>query len=65
MSGLTLPWSGKIHTASLEQKASSFPSGDKIPFLARILSVADAYDAMNSDRAYRKKMETEKILSIR
>ncbi len=38
--------------------------GDKIPFLARILSVADAYDAMNSDRAYRKKMETEKILNI-
>ena len=38
--------------------------GDKIPFLARILSVADAFDAMASDRAYRKKMKTEKIMEI-
>jgi response regulator RpfG family c-di-GMP phosphodiesterase len=38
--------------------------GDQIPLLARILSVADAYDAMASDRAYRKRMETEKVLSI-
>ena len=38
--------------------------GDKIPFLARILSVADAFDAMDSDRAYRKRMETEKIMAI-
>ena len=33
-----------------------------IPFLARIVSVADAYDAMNSDRPYRKKLPREKIL---
>jgi putative nucleotidyltransferase with HDIG domain len=38
--------------------------GDQIPLLARILSVADAYDAMASDRAYRKRMETEKVLNI-
>ena len=38
--------------------------GDKIPFLARILSVADVYDAISSDRAYRKKMEESKVLSI-
>jgi response regulator RpfG family c-di-GMP phosphodiesterase len=38
--------------------------GDEIPLLARILSVADAYDAMASDRAYRKRMETDKVLSI-
>ena len=31
-------------------------SGDAIPLLARILSVADAYDAMASDRAYRDRM---------
>ncbi len=36
----------------------------KIPYLSRIMSVADAYDAMNSDRAYRKKMEVDKILGI-
>lgn len=39
-------------------------SGEAIPLLARILSVADAYDAMASDRAYRKKMETDAILEI-
>ncbi|MCK7511494.1 MAG: hypothetical protein MZV70_50580 [Desulfobacterales bacterium] len=39
---------------------AGYPDGlrqDEIPFLARILSVADAYDAMASDRAYRKRME--------
>ena len=29
-------------------------SGEAIPFIARILSVADAYDAMTTDRHYRK-----------
>jgi HD-GYP domain-containing protein (c-di-GMP phosphodiesterase class II) len=31
--------------------------GDDIPLLARILAVADAFDAMMSNRAYRKKMK--------
>jgi putative nucleotidyltransferase with HDIG domain len=30
--------------------------GDEIPMIARILSVADAYDAMTSDRPYREAM---------
>ena len=38
--------------------------GESIPFLARILSVADAYDAMASDRAYRKKMDLAKVTQI-
>jgi putative nucleotidyltransferase with HDIG domain len=38
--------------------------GEEIPFLARILSVADAYDAMASDRAYRQRMAEELILEI-
>ena len=38
--------------------------GEDIPGLARILSVADAYDAMASDRAYRKKMPMERVLRI-
>jgi len=38
--------------------------GENIPLLARILSLADAYDAMASDRAYRKKMDESKILKI-
>jgi len=46
---------------------SGYPDGlrrEEIPFLARILSVADAYDAMASDRAYRKRMEEGLILRI-
>jgi len=38
--------------------------GNEIPYLARIVTVADAYDAMASDRAYRKKMEKDRILKI-
>jgi putative nucleotidyltransferase with HDIG domain len=33
--------------------------GDDIPTLARILAVADSYDAMTSDRAYKLGMSTE------
>jgi HD-GYP domain-containing protein (c-di-GMP phosphodiesterase class II) len=38
--------------------------GQQIPLLGRILSVADVYDAIASDRAYRKKMAESKILTI-
>lgn len=38
--------------------------GEDIPKLARIMSVADCYDAMASDRAYRKKMEKSLVLKI-
>lgn len=38
--------------------------GEEIPFLARLLSLADAYDAMASDRAYRRRMEEGAILEI-
>ncbi|WP_080806229.1 HD domain-containing phosphohydrolase [Desulfamplus magnetovallimortis] len=44
-----------------------YPDGlkdNEIPRLARILSVADAFDAMASDRAYRKKMDKVKVISI-
>lgn len=38
--------------------------GRDIPLLSRILSVADVYDALASDRAYRVRMPEEKILQI-
>ena len=38
--------------------------GDEIPLDARIMAVADAYDAMTSDRAYRKGMPHEKAIEI-
>jgi putative nucleotidyltransferase with HDIG domain len=34
-------------------------SGNNIPLIARIISVADTYDAMTSDRAYRKALPHE------
>jgi putative nucleotidyltransferase with HDIG domain len=46
---------------------TGYPDGlkrEQIPFLARILSVADVYDAMASDRAYRKRMAEELILKV-
>jgi putative nucleotidyltransferase with HDIG domain len=46
---------------------TGYPDGlreKQIPFLARILSVADVYDAMASDRAYRKRMEEGIILKV-
>ncbi|HZK11950.1 MAG TPA: HD domain-containing phosphohydrolase [Atribacterota bacterium] len=42
-----------------------YPDGIKsedIPILARIIAVADAYDAMGSDRPYRKKLNMDAIL---
>jgi HD-GYP domain-containing protein (c-di-GMP phosphodiesterase class II) len=38
--------------------------GERIPLDARIMAVADAYDAMTSDRAYRKGMPHEKAADI-
>ena len=36
--------------------------GEDIPISSRIITVADAYDAMGSDRPYRKKLNKDKIL---
>lgn len=36
--------------------------GEEIPRTARLLAVVDAYDAMNSDRPYRKKLSENDIL---
>lgn len=38
--------------------------GENIPFLARILTVADVYDSLASDRTYRPRMSEEAILKI-
>ncbi len=39
-------------------------AGDIIPEVARIVSIADAFDAMTSTRAYRKGMPIEKSLTV-
>lgn len=35
--------------------------GEEIPLIARIIGVADAYDAMTSNRSYRRYMEQDKV----
>jgi HD-GYP domain-containing protein (c-di-GMP phosphodiesterase class II) len=39
-------------------------AGEAIPLLARIVAIADAWDAMTGDRIYRKGMPVEKALGI-
>ena len=38
--------------------------GDEIPRVAQIIAVADCFDAMYSNRPYRKRMNFEKVVSI-
>ena len=38
--------------------------GDEIPRVAQIIAVADTFDAMYSDRPYRKRMNFDKAISI-
>ena len=37
--------------------------GENIPYIARIIAVADAYDAMTSNRVYRKHLSDEDVIS--
>ncbi len=37
-------------------------SGKDIPYLARIFAVADAFDALTSDRPYRMRIQAEEAL---
>lgn len=48
-------WDGRGYPHGLE--------GEAIPYIARILAVADSYDAMTSDRPYRKGLAVEIALS--
>ena len=47
-------WDGRGYPSGLK--------GDEIPFLARILSVADSYDAMTNTRPYRPAMPKEEAI---
>ena len=38
-------------------------AGEDIPFVARLICVADSFDAMNSNRVYRKMLTKERIIS--
>ena len=47
-------WDGKGYPRGLK--------GEEIPYMARIVGIVDAYDAMTSDRVYRKAMSIDKAL---
>lgn len=49
-------WDGQGYPDALQ--------GEDIPLLARIVSIADTWDAMTGDRVYRKGMPVEKALAI-
>ncbi len=49
-------WDGKGYPDGL--------SGDNIPLLARIVSIADAWDALTGDRVYRQGMDESKALNL-
>ena len=38
-------------------------SGENIPFIARMICVADSFDAMNTNRVYRAKLTAEHIIN--
>lgn len=48
-------WDGKGYPLGLK--------GEDIPFLARIMAVVDAFDAMNNNRPYRPAMSKEKAIA--
>ncbi|MDA3931176.1 MAG: diguanylate cyclase [Tenericutes bacterium] len=57
-----------VHASSHHERydGTGYPNrlkGDKIPLFSRIICVADAYEAMTSDRPYRKKMPKAKAVS--
>jgi putative two-component system response regulator len=50
-----------------KQDGSGYPDGlkgEQIPITARILQVTDVYDALTTDRPYRKALSSEKALAI-
>ena len=49
-------WDGKGYPFGL--------AGEAIPFLARLMAVADAYSAMTTDRPYRKGMREDRAMSV-
>ncbi len=52
----------KYHHERIDgQGYNSGLKGDEIPLIARIIGVADTYDAMSSDRPYRKALSNEVI----
>ncbi len=53
----------KYHHERWDGKGFYGIGGEKIPFIARIIAVADAFDAMTTDRPYRKRLSFQEAAS--
>jgi HD-GYP domain-containing protein (c-di-GMP phosphodiesterase class II) len=67
--GKEFPWDIKPLILHHHEKidGSGYPlglKGEDIPLGARIICIADVFDALTSDRVYRKAYDTEKALQI-
>ena len=51
------------HDSYYSYQPDQVVAGEDIPLGARIVAVADAFDAMTSDRPYQKKMDTDYVVS--
>ena len=63
-SALTLHAKAEVKPSEISQNGAGYPSGlkgDNIPEIARMIAVADAFDAMFSTRPYRKKMPLDEV----
>ncbi|MBW4084207.1 HD-GYP domain-containing protein [Paenibacillus sp. S150] len=61
------PYLGGVRSHHERYDGKGYPdglAGTSIPLHGRIIAVADAYDAMTSDRPYRKGMDHERALGI-
>ncbi|MFP4977077.1 HD domain-containing phosphohydrolase [Paenibacillus sp. CN-4] len=61
------PYLGGVRSHHERYDGRGYPdglAGEDIPLFGRVIAVADAYDAMTSDRPYRKGMEHERALNI-
>lgn len=67
LNGINFPWDIKpmIYAHHERYDGKGYPNGlkgEEIPLAARIIAVADLYDAMTSDRAYRKGLSKEVVI---
>jgi len=57
-------WNGSGYPLGLMGSENPYPDGSGIPFLARLFSVIDVYDALTSDRPYRPSWGKSKAIAF-
>jgi len=53
----------KTYTLNITREAPPSTKGDEIQLLSRIVALADTYDAMSSNRSYRKALPVDVIIA--